>query len=189
MTLSGGNPWGLSNGTIVLIFFTILIGGFILALYIGGSKSGDIRLKSAYDERQKLARGKAFRATYFMLIFYLIGNQIINRLGVVWSTSGTGILIGILLSVAVFIIMCVLNDAYLSLSKKPPYFYGFFSAIGLTNLISGIRHFQNGESVMINGLFNSHCIYFVSLSLCVVVIVVFAVKNRVERKRSLTEKE
>ena len=58
-----------------------------------------------FDERQMLARGKAFRAAYIVLVSYLAVYAFIDLLVIVWSDGFTGILIGICLSVTVFVVL------------------------------------------------------------------------------------
>ncbi len=117
-----------------------------------------------------LARGKAFRAAYIVLVSYLAVYAFIDLLVIVWSDGFTGILIGICLSVTVFVVLCIKNDAYISIQEKPGFYIMLFSffivvilAPGVMNLLYGISLITDGRLNFYVGPFLVGMIYLVTL--------------------------
>ena len=103
--------------------------------------------KKEYDERQYLARGRGFQYAFFTLMFYDMiygGAYAGEEPG--WCDNTTGIFIGILLSLVVFGVYCIWNDAYMNLRQSPRSVALFFGGIGIMNLTIGIGAFLDGRA-------------------------------------------
>lgn len=73
-----------------------------------------------YDKRQELARGKAFKAAFFILLYYLTVTGILDLVwGIRFGDSFTNSFLGICLAAAVFACSCIRHDAYFSVNNKP----------------------------------------------------------------------
>lgn len=96
-----------------------------------------------YDERQELARGKAFKAAFFILLYYLTVTGILDLVwGIRFGDSFTSSFLGICLAAAVFACSCIRHDAYFSVNDKPRSMVTLFiiltvvnGAIGVINLL------------------------------------------------------
>ena len=65
-----------------------------------------------YDERQVLARGKAYKSAFFVLIGYIIVCALVNVLEINWAELSVQMFIGLFFSTAVFVGISIFNDAY-----------------------------------------------------------------------------
>ena len=91
-------PWGL------LLLAAILAVG--LAVH---EKSGSPAYE--YDERQTAARGIAFRRAWIAAVVYETAYAVLNAVGIRYADEAAGPLLGVLLSVAVFLFAASAKDA------------------------------------------------------------------------------
>ncbi|MCX4371114.1 MAG: hypothetical protein OSJ58_04690 [Dysosmobacter sp.] len=93
-----------------------------------------------FDERQELARGKAFQYGFFTLLIaayvYGLSDVLLGR----WCDVLTGVTLCIALAICVFAITCILKDAYLSLREKPRTIMTFFALLSIINLGFGVMY-------------------------------------------------
>lgn len=143
--------------------------------------------KNEYDERQEALRGKAYKTAYFALMCYLIVNGLITKgLEIRWAETLTESLLGIFLSVMVFVIICIKNDAYISLSEKPATYMSLFSVIGFVNIVIGILYYIRHNTFMTDGILNEYAINLFSGVMFLILASAIAVKmfhERQSRKR------
>lgn len=98
----------------VLALFALLT----LALRSRGQKDPPSPGRGKYDERQKLARGRAFRAGFITVICYEMLYGFADLMGLRWCVNFTGILIGLFLGLAVFAVTAIVQDAYLAINER-----------------------------------------------------------------------
>ena len=105
----------------VLALFALLT----LALRSRGQKDSPSPGRGKYDERQKLARGRAFRAGFIAVLCYE-------------ALYGFADLIGLFLGLAVFAVTAIVQDAYLALNER------------MNNwlILCGVVVFANGSCVL-----------------------------------------
>ncbi len=97
------------------------------------------RAKCVYDERQTAARGKAFKYGFFSLIVYLVLYGIIQDMtGVYWGKGMVGVSLGICISIVVFAVVSIWNDAYFSLWENPRQYVITFIAAFIVNAMAAI---------------------------------------------------
>ena len=135
------------------------------------------RKKPEYDERQETLRGRAYKAAYFTLLFYLILNGLVVKgFGLEWAENLTGSFIGLSISIGVFVIKCIKDDAYISLSEKPVTYLVLFSIVGFINLGVSIFRIVGHKSFMTDGLLNDNAINLTCGILFTILAAVMAVK-------------
>ena len=83
--------------------------------------------------------------------------------------------LGIILSFAIFIALCIIKDAYFSTSKK----YNtnaviFFFAYGVVNSVYLVHGLVNGKTFLENGQFSELVLYAVA-AVCLFVLGIFSV--------------
>lgn len=136
-----------------------------------------------YDERQILARGKGFQYGFFTLMFYdLIFNAAYIN-GTKWCDNLTGNLIGVVLSLCVFAIYCIWNDAYLSLNEKPKLIYLGLGSLTLSNFLIGILALKHGKLIQ-NGQIHFQVVNLMLALTLLLILIIFSVKNHISRKQS-----
>lgn len=108
-----------------------------------------------YDERQMLARGKAYEAGFFTMMAYIVfvgiladimENRFMLSFGVLWIGAG--------ISIGVFVIICIVKDAYMSLRENAKGILIMLGSIGLLNLFTGLsnrEHLVENVEITRNG--------------------------------------
>ena len=129
--------------------------------------------KSNFDERQLLARNTAFRYSFFFLLFYCFACAVLQLCNVIWAPISIQMFLGIILSFAIFIALCIIKDAYFSTSKK----YNtnaviFFFAYGVVNSVYLVHGLVNGKTFLENGQFSELVLYSVA-AVCLFVLGIF----------------
>lgn len=122
-----------------------------------------------YDERQILARGRAYKYGFITMLVLVVLERLAHEVGFVLFDSIQGTTALCLIGLFVFIISCIWQEAYLTLYETPKMTYVLLAIGGGLNLLSaGIAWIQR-EPLLRDGR-----LYSGSLSLMVAVFV-FAV--------------
>ncbi|BBF44933.1 hypothetical protein lbkm_3673 [Lachnospiraceae bacterium KM106-2] len=138
------------------IYFIALVVVFILAWIIKYKVRGG-KCEDEYDERQIAARGSAYKYGFFTAILYMYFSMVIKLwLGHPWCAESLEAVIGICLSVIVFITVCIWKDAYVSFRRSTKSQCILVAIVGGLNLFVGIRDMMHPEKVidgdMLNGV-------------------------------------
>lgn len=137
--------------------------------------------KCEYDERQERARGKAYKYGFFTLMVYLlIYGTLQDITEVYWGKGLVGVSFGICISVAVFAVISIWNDAYFSLRENPRRFTVLFVAVAVLNLSTGMRHIVHSEGLTDYNILN----LFMGVTALVILAAMGAkaLKNRREKE-------
>ena len=155
------------------MFFGILMGivvGFGLLALLFKKKVLDMH----FDERQELARGKAFQYAFMTLIacayLYGVSDVCIGR----WCDVLTGVTICIALSIGVFAITCILKDAYLSLREKPGTIMTIFFLLAVMNLGLGGLYHHTG-AIIENGVLTFRAVNPILGGTLLVILIVYII--------------
>ena len=120
-----------------------IIAGLIFVAFLFRKKVLDCH----FDERQELARGKAFQYGFFTLLIsayvYAVSDMTLGR----WCDVPAGVTICIAVSLCVFAVTCILKDAYLSLREKPRVVMTMFVLLSAVNLGFGLMYGLSGGLV------------------------------------------
>lgn len=165
-----GQVWFMNVYMKMGLIVGLAIGLVIIVILLKVTKTdGDMKCK--YDERQSGVRGKGFRLGFFTLMIYDAVYGLMNALleKPLLDTSSAMVL-GICLSIAVYAVYCIWNDAYFSLNENPRKLLFAFGAIGLCNLVLGAVNIINGTAIT-NGMMNFRG---ANLTCGIMFIVVFA---------------
>ncbi len=161
----------------VVGFFTGLLSVLLIAFLVYWAiKKKTGKNTWEYDERQELARGKGFKAAYFVLLGYLIAYGLFDvGTGIVWCDTFTGIMIGICLSILVFAIICIWKDAYISFRQKPKFYILLFSLLSLLNIGIGLLRGRM-EGFVQNGILTMQITNLIVGCILLVVLAVYLCK-------------
>ena len=122
--------------------------------------------KASYDERQTLARYSAFRTSFIFLLFYCLICAALYILDIKWSNTAVQMFMGCILSLSLFIALCILKDAYFSDSPRrniySVLFFFLFGAMPLYYLIIG---FAKGNALFQDGQITTLALYLI-FSVC-----------------------
>ena len=132
-----------------------------------------------YDERQQAARGKAFTLAYATLLIYLAVWMILNSLEIPFFSMYTSVLVGVLISVAVFAGYSIFTDAYFRASDKPTSWIALIGAISLMNLGIGAWHAIKETTMQARWLENANLMVGI---MCLIVLVCALIKRAMDRR-------
>lgn len=134
-----------------------------------------------FDERQELARGKAFQYGFFTLIIAVYAYGISDMMFGRWCDVLTGVTICLTVGLCVFAITCILKDAYLSLREKPRTVMTMFVLISAVNLGFGGMYAVSGD-LLENGVLTFRAVNPI-LGLTTLVILIVYIVNHLLRSR------
>ncbi len=162
---------GVICGVVVGLAFVALL------VYLTRKMGGKIDLackKGAYDERQLLARGVAYKYAFFTLMIGMVIIALMEEIaGIRWFMSMAGVWVMVCISLAVFATICILKDAYMSLYENAKGVVIMFSAIGILNIAIGIGNIVDGTPLIENGVLSVRCANLIVGLLFVYILPVF----------------
>lgn len=135
--------------------------------------------KGQYDERQQIARGRAFTVAYATLLLYLLLWMILRSIEIPFFMQPLSIVIGALLSLAVFVGHAIFHDAYFKASESPKHWLIIICAAGVMNLGIGVMHLVRDETLT-DRLYENYNL-FVGL-LLVVTLALIVIKRAIDRR-------
>ena len=139
--------------------------------------------KASYDERQTLARYSAFRTSFIFLLFYCFICATLYILDIKWSNTAVQMSIGCILSLSLFIALCIMKDAYFSNTPKrnvsSVITFFLFGIMALYYFISG---FAKGNTLFMDGQISTLAIYLI-FSICLFVLGIIALIKLILDKR------
>ena len=167
------------NTAMALGFVTGILVVVIVCAVLGkmAKKKGAIG-RGQYDERQQIARGRAFTWAYAVLLVYLALWMVLRSMEIPFFMEGASVIIGALLSIAVFVGYSIFHDAYFKASESPRTWIIIISAVSLLNLGIGVGRLFRGETIA-DRLYNNMNLFVGALFVIVLVCVV--IKRAVDR--------
>ncbi len=126
------------------------LAGYLIWWLACGRKCG-----RKYDERQIAAQGRAAKAAFFTNLIYTAACiAVFTAMEAPSAVVQTALFLGLLLSVGVYAVVCILRDAYFNLSDSPRktlILLGVLAAIQFLNVWRNFPErglFSNGEPVV-----------------------------------------
>lgn len=98
-----------------------------------------------YDERQILARGRAFMWGFFTLMLCLMAYGFTDMLIEPWCDTLTGCVICICVSLLVFASICIRQDAFAGIGRNRKRNQTVLLVLTLVNLMFGVSHVIDGD--------------------------------------------
>ena len=157
----------------------ILVVAIVCTVMAKMAKKKGVIGKSEYDERQQIARGKAFTCAYATLLVYLAVWMVFRTMEIPFFMEGVSVILGALLSIAVFVGHSIFHDAYFKASESPRTWLIIISGVSLLNLGIGVGRLLRGETIA-DRLYNNMNLFVGALFMIVLVCVV--VKRAVDRR-------
>ncbi len=113
----------------------------IMIANIAGKKSGR-QMDSQFDERQIIARNKAYMTGFFVFLMLIMADVLLKLLGTPFYVDPLGELSAVFFGIGVFAILAIWNDAFLVPAQKPGLLillYGVITAERMLRFLSGLR--------------------------------------------------
>lgn len=105
----------------------------------------EVRKMNDYDERQILARGRAFMWGFFSLMICLMVYGLTDMLIEPWCDTLTGCIICICVSLIVFAVICIRQDAFAGIGQKRKRNLTVLLVLTAANLFFGVSHIIDGD--------------------------------------------
>lgn len=144
---------------------------------------GKARMKTEYDEMQKIAQGTAYKYGFLTAVILTAIFGILNILSIpIFADEATAMFFILLTSVGVYAGYSIWKEAYFGLHSNVDRYIRFLVVIIAINLFSGVVTLRSGE-MFTNGRLNYQCVNLGCAILLTVLLGVMAVK------KARTEKE
>ncbi|MET3743284.1 hypothetical protein [Faecalicatena orotica] len=164
----------------ILAFLSVLT-IFLIIIAIVRIKNGKNAEPNEFDERQKLIRGESFKYAYAILILYLLFNSVIEDLTGKYR-GAAGILLGIFVSLAVAIILCIWKDAFFNRDSTG-------KSLTVSNIFLLILDFYWGIPAILDpkNTYPYSIVFFYAGVLNLLILAIIAVKSFKDRREKDVE--
>lgn len=162
------------------------LGLVALVVILVRKKWGGIGGKCQYDERQLLARGRAFQAGFFTVLIYEAVYAMVDAAGVRWCANVTGIVFGLMLGITVFAIVAISRDAYMSINEQPAGWMVIWCVVIGLNLFCGVRQAMRG-SLIREGLLTEEWMNWMCAVMFTAILISQLAHNRKLKREELEE--
>ncbi len=134
-----------SNHTMAYATIIGVLVGLLLVVVILAVTKTDDSLKSNFDERQEMVRGKGFKYGFFTVLIFNGVFCILNLFEVSWFAElEVAMFLSAIMGIIVFACYCILKDGYFSLNENRKKLLVCFAGIGIFNMVLGIANFLQG---------------------------------------------
>ncbi|MEE1280998.1 MAG: hypothetical protein UHK60_01920 [Acutalibacteraceae bacterium] len=162
-----------------LLLIIILI--FLIAFVLIISKVAKNK-NCNFDERQEIIRGRAFKYAYFAYLIYGAGyGAVSSLLEKDFMTTPTALLVGMYISLIIFAVYNIWNEAFFAFNQKPVSYILIFSITTISSGLSGIDSIIDG-SIIENGSLTLDCIGVISSIAFATILITMLIKIIVNKK-------
>lgn len=169
------------NGYMLAGTITGVILGLIIAAILLRFAKKDKKEKFTYDERQKAARGEAYKFAFFTLVIYNAAYGIIDMaLELKWAETLTGLMIGVCIAILVHVVYSIWHECYFSLNEEPKKVLLLFGIISVVNVLIAINQGIHGELIE-NGMLTNSCANLVVAVMFGIIMIALAIKTALKK--------
>lgn len=159
-----------------LVFLGVMALLVVIGLVVGklaGKKLG----KAEFDERQQLARGKAYKSGFYTLLAGLLAVYLLPNL-TEWQPKDPALLpfAVICIGVTVFACVAVANDAYLGIRQNPRVMLLVLGIIVAGNLLAGFSAMESAGFT--DGITVENSMNFIIAVMGLIILTALAVRLR-----------
>ncbi len=152
-------------GYVIGIIVGVLVGVGIFALIVRYTRGSWGITKSKYDERQRIAMGKAYRDGFYVILAGVLLVGALARIPEIEAISSMLYTTVAFLGVEVFAIGCILRDAYMGLNDNAKKWTLCFLLIAAANILPAINIYQ--EDGLAGAWLNILCVFLLISSIAV----------------------
>ena len=139
--------------------------------------------KTDYDERQLSARNAAYKGSFIFLFSYCLFCGLLQGFNVRWAEPTVQMFLGIILSLTLFIALCIIKDAYFP--NSPKHIFSsvmFFFTFCVYNIYFLIKELGEGEVIWSNGELSEPALYLTA-SVCFFVLGMISIFKIISERR------
>ena len=171
-----------NNGMFIGIFVAVII---VLMIRKKRMKNNVYK----YDERQELLRGRAYKASFMAIIYFIalviFAEFLFDRVFFDHWTFG---ILTIIVGVTVNVVYSIFCDSYFYVNMDKKRYTVFLAIVGVINLVSGIMVAKN-MGILENGMISFRALnLFVALMLAIMLGAII-IKERINRKEEIESEE
>jgi len=169
---------GFAVGMLIVIVVIALIRGLARRR---GETPGE------YDERQQANRGVANQRAYMTLLVTLMINAVVcGVLEQQWAKPGVDTFVCIFISIGVFIVNCIMHDAYFTVNQAPRRYLWIIGVVVACQIPATVMHAVEGSFVE-DGLLTVHILPPCCLILFGIVLITLLIKLRRDQAEECEE--
>ena len=143
-------------------------------------------VKPVYDERQTLARLKAYKNAFWVLMSYIsIVCVVLGPLDIVFADITTIGFIGIALAGSVLAISCIFSDCYFGINQQPKRYIRLLTAIAIGNIMIFITNIKVGGSIIEGGILTYKSIHIIGAVMIIAIVTALMIKQRISEESDL----
>ena len=173
--MSGAESLGMVCGIIV---------GIILVMILLKFANRDGKMKTDYDERQSIIRGRGYQYGFFAILIYEAVMVMILTMEVKLPLTSSLIhFIAILIGVLVQAGYCIWKGAYWGLNNNVKRYGIIFVAVGLINFLAAVKCYIEDGSMLVNGKLSPYTMNF----LCGVMFIVLGCEVFIKKFMDMKE--
>ena len=139
--------------------------------------------KTDYDERQLSARNAAYKGSFIFLFSYCLFCGLLQGFNVRWAVPLVQTFLGVILSLTLFVALCIIKDAYFSNSPKQIFgsviSFFVFCVYGIYFLI---KELGEGGAVWSNGELSEPALYLTA-SVCFFILGMISIFKIISERR------
>ena len=163
-------------------YYAGIVVGILVVMIVGAIIKGLARRRGEtpgeYDERQQANRGVAHQRAYMTLLFTLLINAVAcGMLEVQWAKPGVDTFVCIFISIAVFIVNCIMRDAYFTVNQTPRRYVWIMGVVMACQIPVTVMHAVEGNFVE-DGLLTVSILPPACMILFGIVLVTLLIKQR-----------
>lgn len=153
----------------------IVIGLVLVALAIRFCRGSWKYSKSKYDERQKIAMGKAYRDGFWTLLIAVVLVTFITKIPAIAEYSELLFPTACFIGIGVYIVGCIMRDAYMGINDNAKRWTIVLAVIGVINLVGAVGIIK--ADGLLAGWLNLLCVMLI-----VVVLATYGIRGAVKKK-------
>ena len=143
------------------------------------------RNRCDYDERQRRVQGMAYKAAFFTQALVTVALSAAQEVcGHAWFNMLSLILVGLILSIGVFAVICVCGDAYAAIHQRPGSIYLSFGLLIVAQLLPLT---SQPLELMMQGKFTPTAMRLLVVAVLLVILIVYTAKRILERRQGAQE--
>ncbi|MBR4150808.1 MAG: hypothetical protein IKR08_05490 [Firmicutes bacterium] len=129
------------------IIFAVLCILCLAVLVLAGIKSFKYK-KGKFTVAELLAQGKAFKVAFYSMMAYAVIYALLDTIGIVWCETVSGLLFGVLIGAAVYIMAAIHFDGYASIQIHDRLWFYISLIMIVLSVVSVIMSIVHGTLIV-----------------------------------------
>lgn len=163
-----------------------LVVGLIICIILFRYMNKDKKILTKYDERQEMARGRAYKYGFWAAMAAAAVVMIMDVAGITLASSFTKYFFIMFVGILVQITYSIFNDAYMGINTNKKRLMIISIIAGLCNLLGVIGNIKGGTFI-VDGIISDAGSNLLCCILLVAAGIELLIKDRMDRKHEATE--